>query len=126
LPHFEIDRYTVRHIGFLDQAAADRLERSHPQHRDVFRRLVENQTPIPCSAFFRFNLTQVLQLVLNRLGPHAVDRFSEAIDLDGLGVLDDQAARALRNFDVIPAEEASRRPRLLHRFSDDRSTRKDR
>jgi GTP-binding protein EngB required for normal cell division len=105
LPSFTSDDYLVTHHGYMTRATLTGLRNEYPQFESIFLRLWQNYEVMPCSARYRFNLVNVMVLVLNRLGPLAVGRFRHFLNVDALDHLPLGVAKSFRNFVVINPRE---------------------
>lgn len=105
LPSFTADADTVTHEGGTDIATLRALRNDYPQFDSIFVRLWQNYDVIPCSTRYRFNLLRVMMLVLNRLGPLAVGRFQQFLNVDALDELPLEVARTFRNYIVIDPQK---------------------
>lgn len=101
LPRFTSEEQWVAYEGYMGTETVDSLTEEYPEYSALFRRLADNYSVVPCSARFRFNLTELLLLVLNRLGPLAVGRFKHFLSVDQLDRVDFAVAREFRNFLII-------------------------
>jgi uncharacterized protein len=70
------DKHTIFYKGLLDEQHLKTLKNKFPVHNAAFDRLHDNYQVIPCSSLFRFNLSQLLLVIINRLGHNAISRFS--------------------------------------------------
>ena len=113
LPGFEHTAETVTYRGYLSEAEASSLAKRYPEHGDLFRRLRESYLVVPCSSLLRYNLTQLMISILNKLGQGAVFRFgsqftddlskltiAEAAACTNLVVVDKRTGRAI--YDMAP------------------------
>lgn len=101
LPSFRSDQDVVTYEGAMSQATLDNLRGDYPQFEAIFNRLWHNYEVIPCSARYRFNLVKVMLLILNRLGPLALGRFRQFLNVDNLDQLPFAVAKTYRNFLVV-------------------------
>ncbi|KYC35395.1 hypothetical protein WA1_06100 [Scytonema hofmannii PCC 7110] len=79
-PPFSYDRDTVRYHGFLTLQSLEGLKKRFPQHSKIFERLYDNYQVIPCSSLFRYNLNQLMLVIVNKLGVNAIKRFKNFFD----------------------------------------------
>jgi hypothetical protein len=105
LPSFTADADTVTHEGGMDIATLRALRNDYPQFDSIFVRLWQNYDVIACSTRYRFNLLRVMMLVLNRLGPLAVGRFQQFLNVDALDELPLEVARTFRSYIVIDPQK---------------------
>jgi energy-coupling factor transporter ATP-binding protein EcfA2 len=101
LPSFTADQYMVRHKGILTREMATGLARQYPRHAEVFERLYDNYRVISCSSLFRFNLAQLLVVIVNKLGRGAIARFHKFTSGHGLNEVALQTAREFSNMIVF-------------------------
>jgi uncharacterized protein len=81
---FNYNEYAVECNGYLSPAELAEWQQRAPQHASVFQRLYDNYRVIPCSARFRYNLPQLMLLVVNKLGEEAIDRLGRRLTVDTL------------------------------------------
>lgn len=77
--------YTERSVyyhGLLTQAKVDTLKKQHPQYDQIFDRLYDNYRVIPCSALFKYNLPELMLVIMNKLGPHVFESFKQVVNVD--------------------------------------------
>ena len=74
---FTVDEFKIKYDGFLENIDLKRLIKVYPKYRKVFERLKRNQEVISCSSVFRYNLTKVMAVVLDKLGTEAIFRFEK-------------------------------------------------
>lgn len=73
------DKQTIYYKGLLNEEHLGTLKNRFPLHSAAFDRLYDNYQIIPCSSTFRFNLSQLLLVIINRLGQNAISRFSNFV-----------------------------------------------
>ncbi|MBI4851747.1 MAG: 50S ribosome-binding GTPase [Acidobacteria bacterium] len=73
------DKHTIFYKGLLDDQNLRVLKNRFPALAAAFDRLHDNYQVIPCSSLFRFNLSQLLLVIINRLGQNAISRFSSFV-----------------------------------------------
>lgn len=81
---FVFDEQVVYYRGFLDREKLASLSSRFPKHQAVFARLNDNYRVVPCSALFKYNLQQLMLIVINKLGYEAVGRFQNFYQGDEL------------------------------------------
>jgi GTP-binding protein EngB required for normal cell division len=101
LPSFHATEHEVVHDGYLSLNTVRGLAAEYPQYEDLFTRLWQNFEIVAVSARYRFNLTKLMLLVLNRLGPMAVGRFEHFLDVESLDWVSLDEAKRFRNFVVV-------------------------
>jgi len=79
-PRFDCAEYSITYRGFMSETVRDRYSKIYPPFAAVFERLCDNQRVIPCSALFRYNLSQLLVAIVNKLGENAIGRFQRLLD----------------------------------------------
>lgn len=97
----DFDDYTITYTGLLKLDDVKRLQRKYPQFNQVFDRLYDNYRVIACSSLFRFNLSQLMLLVVNKLGEGAIGRFSNFTDGNVLNRVDVSTVKSLGNLVVF-------------------------
>ncbi|MBD2447888.1 50S ribosome-binding GTPase [Nostoc sp. FACHB-152] len=103
---FHYDDYTVRYHGFLDKQTLENLKVRFPKHSNLFDRLYDNYQVIPCSSRFKFNLTQLMLVIVNKLGLNAIKRFKnlfEAKEMNQVSLLE------AKNYSNIVVFDSNRR-----------------
>ncbi len=76
-PPFSYDENIVTYQGLLTKERVEELVRSHREYRKVFERLYDNYWPIPCSARFKYNLPNLMLVIINKLGSDAMQSFKQ-------------------------------------------------
>jgi hypothetical protein len=94
-----VDTHAVHYRGHFTRPRFEEYRDRFPAHEDVFRRLRDNHRVLPCSALFRFNLAQLLVVIVNKLGFGAVARFRKV--LRSAGGLDSVSVETMRGFGNI-------------------------
>lgn len=97
---FSLEGNRVRHRGLLTRERVEELSRDRPDYRPVFKRLYANYCPIPCSAHFKYFLTEIMLVILNKLGPEAAQNFKQVVNQDTLGHMTLDEARTRCNIIV--------------------------
>jgi uncharacterized protein len=82
--HFQCDEFHIRYSGFMSDEVCDRYKQVYPQYAAVFGRLADNHTVVPCSARYRYNLTRLMVIIVNKLGENAIGRFQRLVDGSGV------------------------------------------
>jgi uncharacterized protein len=95
------DDYTVTYRGLLRPSDLLCLQRGFPQFHQVFDRLYDNYRVIACSSLFRFNLSQLMLVIVNKLGEGAIGRFSNFTDGEVLNQVDVSKVKSLGNLVVF-------------------------
>jgi predicted GTPase len=87
--HLVASGRAISHTGRLSGEMLDAYSRRYPEHREIFRRLHDHHRVVACSARFRFGLTTLMEVIVNKLGPYAVGRFENftiGSDLDEMNL----------------------------------------
>lgn len=100
-PELAVDQHFVTYRGLLSHEAAAALSARHPRHREVFQRLHDNYRAISCSARLRFNLANLMFVIVNKLGPGAAVRFQKFTSQEVLNTVSVEAARGFCNLVVF-------------------------
>jgi predicted GTPase len=90
----------ISHAGPVTAAMAEGYIARHPEHRAIFQRLHDQHRVVSCSARFRYSLTVLMEVIVNKLGPYAVGRFQNftiGSDLDRLQL---STAKSLCNLSI--------------------------
>lgn len=82
---------------FMDEATFNSLKQSYPQHKFLLTRLFNNHQAIPCSSLFKYNLHQLMRVVIDRLDPSAIGRFSHFVKQDSVSKISIEKAKKLGN-----------------------------
>src|SRR5947207_10968384 len=83
-PAFTSDQYTIYYKGMLSNEQTAELKKQYPQYAEIFDRLYDNYRVIACSALFKYNLHQLMLVILNKLGKDAIERFKNFVDTGSL------------------------------------------
>lgn len=83
-PPFFHDDYFVYCKGFLEKSIVDDFKKRFNKHQGIFDRLYNNYQVIPCSSLFKFNLMELLSVVVNKIGEDAVRRFDKFTNNESL------------------------------------------
>jgi GTP-binding protein EngB required for normal cell division len=86
-PHFIWDEYIVKYKGTITTNELTFYTRKYPQHRDLLTRLYQNYLVVPCSSRFKYNLSELLLMIVNRLGEGAIHRFANFYKREALSYL---------------------------------------
>jgi predicted GTPase len=100
---FSYEKRSLFYQGFLDAKTLTQLKSQYPEYSDVLERLHHNYKIVPCSSLFRFNLTQLMLVIVNKLGREAITRFNHFINDDTLNQVPFSKAKEfcnLRIFDI--------------------------
>ncbi len=81
-PPFSVDETKVIYQGLLVQKEVEEFSQNFPEYKGVFERLYDNYFPVPCSAHFKYNLNELVLVILNKLelGSDAAQNFKHAVD----------------------------------------------
>ncbi len=101
IPSFKFDDYSVYYHGLLTREMTETYKKSHPEFTQIFERLYDNYRVIPCSALFKYNLTQLLLVILNKLGPDVIESFKQFINTDLLSHVSLERARQMCNIRIF-------------------------
>ncbi|MDJ0737579.1 MAG: 50S ribosome-binding GTPase [Nostocaceae cyanobacterium] len=102
-PRFSWDNYSILFQGFMDSETLSRLQAKFPQFSRVFQRLYNNYQVIPCSANFRYNLNQLMVVIVNKMGTEAVSKFQRFLNQEEIDKVPFAKAREYNNLVVIDA-----------------------
>lgn len=100
-PAFTYDEYMVSYRGLMTRLMVAGYKRRYPQYAEIFERLFDNYRIIACSALFKYNLAQLLLIILNKLDPAAIENLRQQIDIDTLNHVPFQRAKQLCNMRII-------------------------
>jgi GTP-binding protein EngB required for normal cell division len=65
----------VYYKGIMTNTALHNLKSRFPKYSAVFDRLFDNHRIVPCSSLFRYNLAQLMVVIITKLGHEAIGRF---------------------------------------------------
>lgn len=99
-PRFSFDKFNVTYDGLMSSAALSSLIERFPTQRDVFKRLYDNYQVVACSALFRFNLTGLMAVVVNRLEAESIFRFESFYNRQNFSLMPTEQAKELCNLVV--------------------------
>lgn len=83
-PAFSYTEMSITHKGLLTETRLNELKQHYPHYAEVFKRLYDNYRVIPCSAFFKYNLVELMHIILNKLEPSVHESFKQVLNLDTL------------------------------------------
>ena len=83
-PGFKYDQYSVYFEGMLTGNKVDELKQKYPLYAGIFARLYINYCVIPCSAHYKYNLTELMVAIRNKIGLDAHESFKQAVEIDTL------------------------------------------
>jgi hypothetical protein len=85
----------------MDQGMLTQFKQQYPQQSALLERLYSNYQVIACSAHYRYNLTQLMLVIINKLGRDAIARFSDFVKQGSLNCLPFQQGRSYYNFVIV-------------------------
>jgi uncharacterized protein len=94
---FFSDENQIMYRGLLTKKLVVELSEAYPQYKNVFNRLYDNYCPVACSAHFKYNLSRLILVILNKIGSDAVQNFKRVVDTDLLKIMSLDEARSLCN-----------------------------
>jgi GTP-binding protein EngB required for normal cell division len=97
------DRELIFH-GYLSSTVVGDLKAKYPSGESVIERLADNHRIIPCSSLYRYNLFQVLNVLVNKMGLEAVARFQNFFASSNLSELPFQCVPAFCNIVILDQE----------------------
>ncbi len=101
---FIIDEEYITFKGYFDASTYQQFANQFPSYKEVFERLWANHRIIPCSSLFRYNLFQVLNVVVNKLGTEAIARFEQFFSGKALHLQPFEDVKRLNNLIIVDAE----------------------
>lgn len=81
-PAFTWTERSVYYHGLLTTDKVEKLKSLHPQDPKIFVRLYDSYRVIPCSARFKYNLLELMLVIMNKLGPHVFESFKQVVKID--------------------------------------------
>lgn len=77
IARFEYDEFEISYDGMFTEEKFKNLKEEYPEYTDTFRRLYDNHRVLACSSHLKYNLYEMMLVVLNKLGEEAIVRFKE-------------------------------------------------
>jgi uncharacterized protein len=105
---FSSNRFNVSYKGWLEKEKVAQLVQKYPHYKDIFERLYNSYRVIPCSALYRYNLSEVMLTVLNKLGGEAYVRFGHFVSSARLGNVPLSHAKTLSNIVIFDMRKGKR------------------
>lgn len=105
LPSFQIDQHTVSYQGLLRKQHVTELAARFPRYAHIFQRLYDNYRVIPCSSLFRYNLDQLMVIIINKLGMEAIHRLETFVRPDVLRTVLLEQATTFGNIVIVDPTE---------------------
>ncbi len=103
---FTSTKFKVSYKGFLDEDRLLYLSKQYPQYRNVFLRIFNNYEVVPCSSQFKYNLTQLMVVITNKLGDSAISRFKKFTTVGNLTNLQNEKVKEMCNIIVFDTTNA--------------------
>lgn len=97
---FIIDRYSIEFIGEFTFETLNQLSKKYPEKSSIFERLYENNQIVATSAYYKYNLIELLSNILSKLDSSAIGRFDKLIP-DNLENIPFDKAKTFSNLIVI-------------------------
>ncbi len=94
---FSFDEKQIRYHGLLTKKRIEGYLKDNPKYKNVFDRLYDNYLPVPCSARFKYNLYQLMLVILNKIDSKAAQNFKRIVDPNLLKNMSLDEARCLCN-----------------------------
>ncbi|MEM6251957.1 MAG: GTPase [Cyanobacteria bacterium P01_D01_bin.156] len=104
-PNFTVDEFEITYTGKIFDFDLAELQSKYPNHADVFERLSHNYEVIPCSSRFRFNLSYLMLVIVNKLGKEAIGRFNQFIHEDTMNNLAFSHAQRMCNMLIFDMDK---------------------
>jgi hypothetical protein len=89
---------TVSYDGILTRDQIEHWANRYPNHRALLNRLYDNTRIIPCSALFRYNLTRLLGVILEKLKVQSFGRLKNFVREEDLKTFDRIELAQARNY----------------------------
>jgi len=100
--------YNEKEIQFkriLTKERMNQLIREYPEHKNVFIRLNTNNQPIYCSSILKFNLSQLLMVIANKLSGEASIRMQNFLKENDLNRISITLAKNISNLIVFDSNK---------------------
>jgi predicted GTPase len=79
LEGFSLENQIIRYNGILDCEKALDLSNKYPIYKEIFEKLNKIYMPVPCSSNFRYNMSYLIYVIVNRLDFAGLLRFRSFI-----------------------------------------------
>ena len=99
------DSHFAYYSSLMSPSVLQQLQQKHPKYAEVFTRLYQNSEVIYCSSRFRYNLAQLMSVIVNKLGGEASMRFSSFISKDTMNRVSWEKAKTFSNIVVFDAKK---------------------
>jgi predicted GTPase len=73
------DKNFVYYSGIMSKSIFHELKDKYPEYSDVFTRLYQNSQVVYCSSRFKYNLTKLMQVIVDKLGSGVSIRFRKFV-----------------------------------------------
>ncbi len=103
-PAFSWDEFTVSHKGLFDLSLLKAYMKKYPKYQELFQRLNANCKIIPCSSYFRYNLSELVLTIISRFDIGVVYRFRNFYENKDLSLLSLSNALKLANVVVYDTD----------------------
>ena len=91
----------------MDVDTLSELKHQYPQHTAIIERLYDNYQAIVCSAHFKYNLTKMMLVIINKLGKDAIARFSEFVKRGSLNRMPFNQAK--KYYNIVITDQIGRK-----------------
>ena len=94
--YFKVSEYRIECKKILHESDLVTLSQKYPKYVDVFKRIVNNQSVIPCSTIFSYNLNRVLSSITDKLSNESSIRSEGILSLSN------------KDLSIIPVSKVSK------------------
>ncbi len=99
------DSHFAYYSSLMPLSVLQQLKQKHPKYSEIFTRLYQNSEVIYCSSRFRYNLAQLMSVIVNKLGGEASMRFRSFISKDTMNRVSWEKAKTFSNIVVFDAKK---------------------
>jgi GTP-binding protein EngB required for normal cell division len=99
-PSFSVNENDVYYHGYMTEQELRELNTRYPEFADVFKRLYNSYKVVPCSSRFRYNLHQVMLVIVGKLEIEAMGRFNNFVSEEQMSNISFSEARRFCNIAI--------------------------
>lgn len=105
LDNLTFDKHFAYYSGIMSSSTLRKLRDNYPEYSDVFIRLHKNSEIVYCSSRFRYNLSKLMQVIVDKLEGAASIRFRNFISKNPMNRVSWNKARKFSNLVVFDSEK---------------------
>ncbi|NEO83550.1 MAG: GTPase RsgA [Spirulina sp. SIO3F2] len=95
------DKHFVYYSGIMDNSNLQKLQSNYPEYSSVFSRLYQNSEVIYCSSHFRYNLSKLMQVIVDKIYSGVSMRFRKFISNYSMNKVSWNKAKTFSNIVVF-------------------------